>query len=406
MENGNGPAALYTHSPHLPNSASPHLRISALYIHIPFCVRKCPYCDFYSVAGRSDLAGAYVRALRAELRHVAREIGRVSLRSVFGGGGTPTVLPVGDIAEVLDLCAELFTIEAGAEITCECNPGTVDAAALEELRAAGVNRLSIGVQSLRDEELRFLERVHTAAEGRETVLQAREAGFERVSLDFIYCLPGQTRSLWEATLGEAVALAPDHLSAYCLQVEEGTRLAQRVEAGEIVPMPEDEQAELYVCTTDLLREAGFEQYEVSNYARPGAECNHNLTYWHNEPYLGVGASAWSFVDGERRQNAADVEAYIASWEAGAAPITYRERCVGAQAANETLMMGLRLREGIDLDAFRDRHGVDLAQQRGAMVDRLVSEGLATLVGGRLALTTAGLAIAAEITAALALGEEE
>ena len=151
MGNGNGPAALHVHSHHLRISPTPQLRISALYIHIPFCVRKCPYCDFYSVAGRSDLAGAYVRALRAELRYAARETGRLSLRSVFVGGGTPTVLPAGDIAEVLDECAELFTIEAGAEITCECNPGTVDEAALGELRAAGVNRLSIGVQSLRDE---------------------------------------------------------------------------------------------------------------------------------------------------------------------------------------------------------------------------------------------------------------
>jgi len=377
-------------------------------------VRKCPYCDFYSVAGREHLIDAYVLALKAELSQVRREIGPVSLRSIFIGGGTPTVLPSGEIAGLLDLCRELFAVEPDAEITCECNPGTVDAVALRDLKAAGVNRLSIGVQSFRDEELRFLERVHTAAEGRETVLQAREVGFERVSLDLIYCLPGQTRAQWEATLGEAVALEPDHLSAYCLQIEEGTRLAERLVTRRsgyqsrhcLLPMPEDEQAELYLRTADVLREAGFEQYEVSSYARPGAECKHNLTYWHNEPYLGVGASAWSFVDGERRQNAADVEAYVASWEAREPAIAYREHCAGAQAANETLMMGLRLREGLDLEAFRERHAVDLVHERGGTIGALVSGGLATLAGGRLALTTAGLAIAAEITTALAFAEEE
>jgi oxygen-independent coproporphyrinogen-3 oxidase len=357
---------------------------------------------------------AYVLALKAELSHARREIGPLSLRSLYLGGGTPTVLPTAALADILGACADVFALAPDTEITCECNPGTVDAAALRELKAAGVNRLSIGVQSLRDDELRFLERVHSAAEGRETVLQAREAGFERVSLDLIYCLPGQTRAAWEATLAEAVALAPDHISAYCLQIEEGTPLAERLVTRRwgcqsrhcLLPMPDDEQADLYACTTDLLAEAGFAQYEVSSYARPGAQCNHNLTYWHNEPYLGVGASAWSFIDGERRQNVADVEDYIGAWEAGEPAIAYREHCVGAQAANETLMMGLRLCEGIDLTAFRERHGVDLVGRRRTIVDRLVSEGLATLAGGRLALTTAGLAIAAEITAALALGEEE
>jgi len=406
MGNGNAAPALNPHGSRLRISPAPHLRPSALYIHIPFCVRKCPYCDFYSVAGREHLMDAYVRALKAELSHARREIGPLSLRSLYLGGGTPTVLPTATLADILAACAGLFALAQDVEVTCECNPGRADAQALRELQAAGVNRLSLGVQSLRDEELRFLERVHSAAEGREAVLQARAAGFERLSLDLIYCLPRQTPAAWEATLREAVALAPDHLSAYCLQIEPGTPLARRVEAGTVKPLSDDKQADLYLLTTELLQDAGYAHYEVSNYAQPGAECRHNLTYWHNQPYLGVGAGAWSFVGGERRQNAPDVEAYVGAWHAGQPPVVFRERCTGTQAANETLMMGLRLREGIDLSAFRERHGLDLATAREAILARLSAEGLAHIRGPRLALTTAGLAVAAEITALLAFSEEE
>ena len=369
-------------------------------------MRKCPYCDFYSVAGRDELLAAYVGALKAELAHARCDVGPLPLRSVYLGGGTPTMLPPRFIGELLGTCAELFHIDADAEITCEANPGTVTPPGLRELRTAGVNRLSIGVQSLRDAELRFLERVHTAEQGREAVRQAHEAGFGNVSLDLIYCLPGQTADDWQATLDEALALGPSHVSAYCLQVEEGTPLAERVDQGRVSPMPEDEQAERYRQTVDCLQGAGFEQYEISNHARPGAECRHNLVYWRNQPYLGVGAAAWSFTGGERRQNVADVDAYLAGWQVGHAPVAYRERCSGAQAANETLMMGLRLREGLDLSAFAERHGLDVAQARAEAIARLEYEGLAVLSGGRLALTPAGMAVAAEITALLAFEGEE
>jgi oxygen-independent coproporphyrinogen-3 oxidase len=368
-------------------------------------VRKCGYCDFYSVADGEDLFERYVRALKAELARARAELGPLTLWSVYLGGGTPTVLPVELLAELLEHCGSLFGISPEAEITCECNPGTVGGQGLARLRATGANRLSVGAQSFLDEELRFLERVHTAEEARRAVLDAREAGFGNLSLDLIYCLPGQSREAWQATLNEAVALGPGHISAYCLQVEEGTPLAARVDAGEVEPMPDDEQADLYGVTAEALRVAGFEQYEISNYAQPGFVCRHNLTYWHNEPYVGVGAGAWSFVDGERRQNVADVEGYIAGMEAGEPRIAYRERCTGAQAANETLMMGLRLCEGIDLRAFTKRHGLGLAQERRGLIERLCAEGLATNGGGRLALTAAGMAIAAEITAALAFAEE-
>jgi len=379
--------------------------VRALYIHVPFCVRKCPYCDFYSLAGRDDLFEAYAEALRREAAWARRELGTLALESVYLGGGTPTVLPVGVIAGVLEACAGLFGFPADAEVTCEANPGTVTRAALAELRAAGVNRLSLGVQSLRDAELQFLGRTHTAAQGRRAVHDARDAGFANVSLDLIYCLPGQTPAQWQATVDEAAGLAPSHVSAYCLQIEDGTPLGEQVERGRVTPMPDDDQAALYAMTGERLRAAGFEQYEISNYALPGAECRHNLVYWRNEPYLGLGAGAWSFVNGERRQNAGDVEAYIAGCRADAPPLAYREKCSGASAANETLMMGLRLREGVDLAALAERYGHDLARERGETLARLIDAGLAVVSAGRLALTPAGMAVAGEITASLAFEEE-
>jgi len=375
-------------------------------VHVPFCVRKCGYCDFYSVASREHLIDAYMRALKAELSHARREVGPLSLRSLYLGGGTPTVLSTDLIGGLLECAAELFDVAADAEITCECNPGTVTPTSLRELRAAGVNRLSVGVQSLRDDELRSLGRVHTAEEARDTVLSAREADFANVSVDLIYCLPGQTDGAWEATLDEALALAPSHVSAYCLQIEDGTPLAERVARGEVIPLPEEAQAARYGRTVERLERAGFRQYEVSNFAPPGAECRHNLVYWRNEPYLGAGAGAWSFLNGERRQNAADLDAYLGALAAGESPVAYRERCTGVQAANETLMMGLRLREGLDLVAFVARHGRDLTAERGVEIARLEAEGWVTRRADRLALTTAGMPVAGEITARLALDEEE
>jgi oxygen-independent coproporphyrinogen-3 oxidase len=269
-----------------------------------------------------------------------------------------------------------------------------------------VNRLSLGIQSLRDDELRFLGRVHTADEARRTAGDARDAGFENLSLDLIYCLPGQTPATWKETLDAALALQPDHFSAYCLQIEEDTPFAARVAGGEFEPLDDDRQAEMYLRTAQILSEAGYQHYEVSNFALPGRRCVHNLTYWHNEPYLGIGAAAWSYLNGERRGNVRDVDAYLEAWRTRQSAVAYRERCGPVQAANETLMMALRLAEGIDLAAFAGRHGVDLATHRADDIGSLSEAGLIGLRGSRLALTTRGLAVATEITALLALSEEE
>lgn len=379
---------------------------SALYIHIPFCLRKCPYCDFYSVDDGQELTGCYVDAVTAELQHVSAEVGPVELRSIYFGGGTPTLLPPDRLVGLLDTCRACFTVAADAEITCECNPGTVDSRSLPRLRAGGVNRLSLGVQSFSDDELRFLGRVHSAQEGRQAVRDARDAGFDNVSLDLLYCLPDQAPDSWEENLRTALTFEPAHISAYCLQVEPGTPLERRVAAGEVSPMDDDDQADLYARTAGILARGGLAQYEVSNYAVAGKECRHNMAYWRNEPYVGVGASAWSFVGGWRCQNAADVEAYTASWSKDEPSIAYQEACAGTAAANETLMMGLRTREGVSLSVFRVRHGVELEALRATEIRRLCDEGLLTLSGDRLAPLPAGMALVGEITAILALSEED
>ncbi len=387
---------------------------ASLYIHIPFCARKCPYCDFYSLAGRDDLVDAYLDALETEITLAASAVraagipacGRSLLSTIFIGGGTPTILPPDQIHHILDACRNHLGIAPDAEVTVECNPGTLAASDLSALRAAGVNRLSIGVQSLDDDELAFLERVHTAAEAEATVRAAHDAGFDDVSLDLMYCLPGQTPTRWRDTLNRAAALDPSHVSAYALTVEADTPLWDLVDAGEVEPMPEDPQADLFMLTSETLTELGFEHYEISNFARPGRQCRHNLTYWRNEPYLGIGAAAWSFVAGERRRNVADVEVYSQKLASGESPVDFAETCTGAAAANETLMMGLRLRDGISLHAFNGRHGVDLPALRGDDIQRFVDEGLSTIADDRLSLTPRGMCVAAEITTVLALTEEE
>ena len=406
---------------------------ASLYIHIPFCAHKCPYCDFYSLPGRDDLVAPYVSALETEITLAAemlrpdaslKPVGGAErgtsgapsgprlddlshpFRTVFIGGGTPTILAPEQIHQILDVCRARLGVAPDAEVTIECNPGTVTASDLLALRDAGVNRLSIGVQSLDDDELAFLQRVHSAAEAEATVGAAHDAGFDDVSLDLMYCLPGQTPKRWRETLCRAAALDPSHVSAYALTVEEETPLWALVDAGEVEPMPEELQADLFMLTSETLTELGFEHYEISNFARPGRRCRHNLTYWRNEPYLGLGAAAWSFVGGQRRCNVADVEAYSTRLASDGLAIDYAETCTGAAAANETLMMGLRLKDGISLQALNRRHGVDLLALRGDQIRRFVGEGISIRTADRLGLTLRGMCVASEITTVLALAEEE
>lgn len=274
----------------------------AIYIHIPFCRRRCAYCDFASTAGLEALIPAYVDALAREI--AAQD--RATVPTIYLGGGTPSLLTPAQVQAILDACRAAFDVDPAAEITMEANPGTVDAAYLPALRAAGVNRLSLGVQSFADGELALLGRIHTAAQAVAAYDNARAAGFANVSLDLVYGLPGQTLADWSRSLDRAVALCPDHLSLYALEVHGDTPLGRRIAAGDL-PAPDDDlAADMYELAEDRLAVAGFMHYELSNWATGNdAACRHNLTYWRNEPYRGLGAAAHSWIDGERRWNVVD-----------------------------------------------------------------------------------------------------
>jgi oxygen-independent coproporphyrinogen-3 oxidase len=281
----------------------------------------------------------------------------------------------------------------GCEITVEANPGTVDAAGLETLLKAGVNRLSLGVQSFNDGLLGVLGRVHNTAQALEAVRLARAAGFANLNLDFIFGIPGQTLSDWQETLAQAAALGPEHIAAYGLQLEEGTPLAQGVGRGEICACPEDLELMMYRHTVEYLNAAGYRQYEISNFARPGMECSHNLVYWLNTPYLGIGPAAHSFIGGERFSNVTALDRYSERLSRGEYPVEARERLTVEDEMAETMFLGLRLTAGVDLNLFHRRFGRRAEDVYRQEIERLIKNGLVEINGGFLRLSGKGLPLA-------------
>ncbi|MGH2585560.1 MAG: radical SAM family heme chaperone HemW, partial [Dehalococcoidia bacterium] len=284
--------------------------LMSLYLHIPFCDHKCSYCDFNSYAGLDRLMPAFTEALVRELRLWAPRLRGRRVPTVFFGGGTPSLTPLPDLARITQTIRAEYRLDPEAEISLEANPGTVDLAYLRGLREIGINRLSIGVQSLDDGELRMLDRIHDAGTAIEAYEAARAAGFDNVNLDLIFGVAGQTLAGWERTLRRAIALAPEHLSLYALTIEEGTALAAQIARG-IAPEPDaDLQAAMYERTQDLMAAAGYEHYEISNWCRPGFECRHNLVYWQDGEWLGLGPGAHSHLDGRRFAVVRSPGAYI------------------------------------------------------------------------------------------------
>ena len=269
-----------------------------IYIHIPFCRSKCDYCDFYSLAGQEDRMDAYQKALLAHLRETAPVASSFSVDTVYFGGGTPSFYGAKRLKELLNVVKKLFHLEKDAEITFEANPDSADFKSLRTLRHAGFNRISLGMQSACPNELAAVHRPHSVEQGDEAVAAARKAKLNNLSLDLIYGLPGQTPDSWQQTVGHALSLEPEHLSCYGLKVEEGTPLAARVAAGEVLP-DDDTQADLYLWTVERLKQAGYVQYEISNFAKPGYESRHNLRYWLTQPYIGFGPGAHSDFGGRR-----------------------------------------------------------------------------------------------------------
>lgn len=357
-----------------------------LYLHIPFCRSKCLYCDFNSYEKREGDSPEYVKALLLELSAYQERYG-FKFKTAFIGGGTPTVINYELMGSIMDrLRSQLIE---GAEVTMECNPGTVSQESLAYYRSIGINRLSIGLQAWQPELLRTLGRIHGREEFMEAYNGARKGGFHNISVDLMFALPGQTMEMWEETLLSVCRLGVDHISCYSLKLEEGTRLYELHAAGKVLLPDEDTDRDMYARAIEILGIHGYCQYEISNFARKGMECRHNLIYWRNEEYLGIGAGSHSKPQGSRFWNCKDIARYVESLGNGELPVEGREQPDINEDMWETIFLALRLNEGLKLYDFENRYETDFMGKYGATVKKLEGRGLVFLEEGRLKLTDRG-----------------
>jgi oxygen-independent coproporphyrinogen-3 oxidase len=370
----------------------------ALYVHWPFCVSKCPYCDFNSHVRAQIDQDAWREALLADLAHEAKHLPGRTLTSIFFGGGTPSLMEASTVAAIIEAARARWKAAGDIEITLEANPNSVEAARFADLAAAGVNRLSLGVQSFDDESLRFLGRAHSAAEGL-AALDVAQKQFPRVSFDLIYALPGDTEEGWSRTLQRALSLGTTHLSLYQLTIEPGTRFASKVARHDFEPLDSDRAASLFELTDEMTSAAGLPGYEISNHAAPGAESRHNLTYWRYGDYSGIGPGAHGRRTGMRTVRHRKPENFLSALLRNGNGLAEEEALTVQEAADEALVMGLRLREGIDADALKKRFGKAIVDR--TRVERLVESGHLEKDGARIALTASGRLVLDRVLAEIA-----
>jgi len=366
----------------------------SLYIHIPFCIRKCPYCGFYSVAERDEIVPAYLDALRREL--AAAPCSR-PMKSIYIGGGTPTSLSAAGLVILMATIRELVRRHPDCEFTVEANPGTLDSQKIIALRIGGANRISLGAQSFDARILRKLGRIHGPDEIVRAVDDLRAAGIDNVGLDLIFAIPGQTHAQWGRSIDAALQLGPRHVSAYGLSFDEGTAFTKRFRDGTMRAFSETGYLRMYNDARARLREAGFAHYEISNFARPGFESRHNCNYWLNGSYLGIGASATAFVGGERRTNVSDVAEYIRRINGSGSAGVFSERLEPEAFARETAAFNIRYLPGIERESFRARTGFDLEGLLGDAIERLAPRFL-SYENGVLRLTEEAVPCADTISA--------
>jgi oxygen-independent coproporphyrinogen-3 oxidase len=381
---------------------SPPLAPFGLYLHVPFCAHICPYCDFNTYSGQESLIPRYVDALEHEIRRRGADLAGRTAATIFFGGGTPSLLSPADIGRLIAACRDAFDVAPDAEVTLEANPTSVDVATFTGLLEAGVNRLSLGVQTLNHRGLRALGRNHEAADARAAFRAARGAGFTNISLDLIFGWAGQTAEAWASDLDEVLTWenGPEHLSLYSLIVEPGTPLADAVTRG-IVHLPDDDaSADFYEAAIDRLDRAGWLHYEVANWARERSlESRHNAVYWRNGEYVGLGAGAHGRVGSQRYMNHLLPKTYIAAIGEDLLPTSNVEDLSPMTAMGETMMLGLRLLdEGVSRSAFVARHGVELDQVYGAVIQELDQLGLLIVEQDRVRLTHRGLMLANDVCA--------
>ena len=374
-----------------------------IYIHIPFCVRKCAYCDFLSGPAAPEEQKAYVRALIKEIRTAACYSSRYEVTTIFFGGGTPSLLSGEQLDEIMKAIKESFLIRKDVEITIEMNPGTANREKLKAYRRAGINRLSIGLQSANNQELKILGRIHTFETFLEMYQMAREEGFDNINVDLMSALPGQTEESYEETVKKVLTLAPEHISSYSLIIEEGTPFFEWYGKGESSSMPEppDEDTErcMYKRTKELLEEAGYYRYEVSNYALPGKECRHNIGYWERKDYLGFGIGAASLIEETRFSNVRDRSVYVQALEQYegeelfSAIRTEKEVLSKGDQMSETMILGLRMMKGIEKDKFYQRFGETMDEVYGDVLKKYIDWNLLELTqDNRVRFTEQGISV--------------
>jgi len=366
-----------------------------LYVHVPFCAAICNYCNFSRGLFDASLKSAYLDALVREIR--AAGDGSI-VDTIFFGGGTPSLLDPGDIAEVVRACGGGFSVSPASEVTLEANPETVTADRLDGFLQAGVNRVSFGVQSFRDDELRRLSRLHSSSRAADALADARRVGFSNVSLDLMMWLPGQSIAQWLESVDRLVSLEPEHASLYLLEIYPNAPLRDAMARAQWSVAPDDDAADMYLAAMDRLDAAGYEQYEISNVARGGRRSRHNLKYWTDGEWLGFGPSAHSTRAGVRWKNVSGTEDYVARVTRGEAPLDARRVLSARDRVEEALFMGLRLTDGVDLAEFAVRHGMDVWNTYGAPLEKFIEAGVLIYDGGRMRLTRAGFLLANEVMA--------
>jgi oxygen-independent coproporphyrinogen III oxidase len=394
--------------PALPMGRRGATQALSIYVHIPFCIQKCGYCDFNAYLYRGHIAQTYLAALEQEIIHTAstRPWTEYHVPSVYFGGGTPSTLAPAELTRLLGLIGDSFPLQADAEITLEADPGTIDLAGLETLRAGGFNRISIGVQAFDDDLLDTLDRLHSVAEARAALVWARRAGFWDLNLDLMFGLPGQSLTAWEASLQETIAFAPTHVSVYGLTIEERTPFYRRQQLGKLA-LPDDEtQAVMFERADQLLTATGYVHYEISNYALSGWRSGHNLHYWRHGEYLGFGAGAHAYLEGYRMENERLPGRYIQAVVEHGRAVHMSEYIDPERRLHEGLMVGLRLQEGIDLAAFLQDYGVPLETIYAAPIAELTRAGYLQVTAGHLRLSDAGRLVADAVLSRLVAAEDE
>lgn len=366
------------------------MKEAGLYIHIPFCRQKCFYCDFPSFAGKEGLFAEYTNALCRELEDSAAELGGYGIKSVFVGGGTPTVLPMELMERIMEKIFTCYEIQPDAEITAEANPGTLDEAVCRRLRSMGFNRLSMGLQAWQDELLRRLGRIHDRAQFLENLNNARKAGFDNINADLMFALPGQTLAQWGETLDAVIGLGLDHISAYSLMIEEGTPFYEWYEKGIYQETDEETDRAMYAMAVRKLAEGGYHQYEISNFAKEGKESRHNKIYWMDEEYRGFGMGAHSYWHGRRFHNPGALEEYLRKVEQGETLREDVEVLSTEEEMSEFMFLGLRMTRGIEKERFLRRFGKNVEEIYSEKIRKLREEGLLEEKEGWLRLTGRGI----------------